>query len=187
MFYGCSSLREITCKNISDISQYVNSNWVYGVASVGVFEIDTEGYWNDTNKASHIPENWEIITGVLTNKYLTFRILTPGTILWETTTSDTTSKTISYSKDDGETWTDISSVDGAEITVVTGDKVLFKGNNTAYGDFVSNTDKSSKFGGTAKFNIEGNIMSLVSGDDFVESTSFNNNICIFKKIPKHII
>jgi len=183
MFYGCSSLREITCKNISDISQYVNLNWVYGVASAGVFEIDSEGNWNDTNKASHIPENWEITTGVLTNKYLTFRILTPGTILWENTTSDTTSKTISYSKDDGETWTDItSSLEGAEITVVAGDKVLFKGNNTAYGYFANNTDKSSKFGGTAKFNVEGNIMSLISGDDFAESTSFNNNAQVFRNL-----
>ena len=175
MFYGCSSLREIICKNISDISQYVNSNWVYGVASTGVFEIDNEGYWNDTNKASHIPENWEITTGVLTNKYLTFRILTPGTISW-LTTNESYVKTISYSKDGGETWTDItSSIEGTEINVVTGDKVLFKGNNAAY----STNSYYSRFNGTAKFNVEGNIMSLIDGDDFVESTSFNNNTYVF--------
>jgi hypothetical protein len=64
-------------------------------------------------------------------QYLTFEILTGGTILWKAATTGVT-RTISYSVNYGE-WTEItSSTGGTEINVSAGDKVRFKGNNTAY-------------------------------------------------------
>ena len=172
MFYECSSLNKITCKNISDISQYVNTNWVYGVASEGTFEINENGNWNEQNIASHIPTNWKIDDGDYSEKYFTFKILTDGTILWKGTGTNATynALTISYSKDNGTTWTDITATsEGAEINVVAGDKVLIKGNNTRYA--YDNKNHSGFTAGTATYNIEGNIMSLIYGDNFINQTS----------------
>ena len=66
-----------------------------------------------------------------------------------------------------------------------GNLVRFRGSNTTYA-----TDKSNYSGfegGTATYDIEGNIMSLLYGDNFAESTTFQGNSYIFcslfKKAP----
>lgn len=94
--------------------------------------------------------------------YLTFDIITSGTILW---VSSGLTKTISYSKDDGTIWTPITSTtEGTAINVSAGDKVLFKGSNDKYAN--SKTAFTAFSGGTATYNAEGNIMSLIYGDNF---------------------
>lgn len=101
--------------------------------------------------------------------YLTFDIISGGTIVWKGSGGDT--RTISYSINDGE-WTEItSSAEGALINTNTGDKVRFKGTNNRY---ASGKDVASMFsGGTAEYNAEGNVMSLIGGDNFTGLTSFN--------------
>ena len=90
--------------------------------------------------------------------YLTFEILTGGTINWKTYNSANT-KTISYSKNGGA-WTDITaSTGGTSFNVDAGDTVLFKAEN---GTYSGNTFRDS----TSYFNLSGNIMSLLYGDDF---------------------
>lgn len=174
MFYGCSSLSNIVCYNVSDISEYVLLDWINGVAPSGIFEINYNGNWNDINKTSHIPANWTINNDYnypWENEYLQFDVLTDGTILWKGTGSNATYSvlTISYSKDNGTTWTDITATsEGTEINVVTGDKVLFKGNNTRYAWDKKNY--SSFTGGTSTFEAKGNMMSLLYGDDFIGQT-----------------
>lgn len=115
--------------------------------------------------------------------YLTFDVLTSGTILWKQVGS--VSKTISYSVDSGTTWTQITATTaGTAINVSAGDKVLFKGNNEKYANDKNNYS-AFETGGTATYNIEGNIMSLIYGDDFSGKTSFSSgtyNFCsIFKQ------
>jgi len=103
--------------------------------------------------------------------YLTFRVTEGGTILWKKIGS--VAKTISYSVDDGETWTEITaSSAGTAINVSAGDKVLFKGVNSKYANDKNNY--SGFDGGTAKYDVEGNIMSLVSGDSFTQATAFTS-------------
>jgi hypothetical protein len=101
--------------------------------------------------------------------YLTLDVVTDGTILWKQVGSNS-SKVISYSKDNGTTWTDITATsEGTEINVLTGDKVLIKGNNPRY-----SWDKNSYSaftGGTATYNVKGNIMSLIYGDNFIGQTA----------------
>ena len=100
--------------------------------------------------------------------YLTFDILTGGTIIWKKNVNSTPSKTIQYSTDNGSTWTSITSTrSGVTINVETGDKLLFKGLNNNYGEF-SDEAYYNFFGGTAQFNLSGNILSLIYGDDFME-------------------
>jgi len=115
--------------------------------------------------------------------YLTFRVLTSGTISWKSFGNVT--KTIEYSIDNGA-WTSITSTsEGVTISVVQGNLVRFRGSNTTYA-----TDKSNYSGfegGTATYDIEGNIMSLLYGDNFAESKTLPDGsytFCsLFKKAP----
>lgn len=106
--------------------------------------------------------------------YFTFDILTSGTVMWKADGSSST-KTVSYSINDGA-WTDITSTSGgATFSVSAGDTVRFKGSNTQYCN--ANKSNYSHFGGTsssngtATYNVSGNIMSLVAGDNFVGVTT----------------
>ena len=107
------------------------------------------------------------------NQYLTFDIISGGTISWFATDSAST-KTISYRKNGGD-WTDITSttgetllIGGVKFDVSAGDIVEFKGNNNAYG--TNWYDCSTFWGSTAIFNVYGNIMSLLYGDGFINRT-----------------
>lgn len=111
-------------------------------------------------------------TGV--SEYLTFRIQTGGDIRWRTN-SATSPKTISYSKDDGATWSAITSnSQGAYIHVNAGDIVRLKGDNASYSGngFTAST--------SVAFTVEGNIMSLINSTGFATATTltasdtFNN-------------
>ena len=71
-----------------------------------------------------------------------------------------------------------SSSAGETISVTQGDVVRLKGTNTTYAttnqDYVGfgNTDAEGILG-TATFNVEGNAMSLIYGDNFANQTSLS--------------
>lgn len=113
--------------------------------------------------------------------YLTFNVLTGGNILWKSIGSGQ-EKTISYSINDGE-WTSITATSsGTVIPVSVGDTVRFKGTNSTYAKDKSNY--SGFDGGTATYNVEGNMMSLIYGDNFVGNNTLTGtyNFCsIFKQ------
>ena len=122
-------------------------------------------YCTEENEVHYNPFSWA-------DEYLTFDIVTEGTIVWKTSDSNNV-KTISYSINNGE-WADItSSTEGDSFNVSVGDKVRFKGNNTAYG--VHNFNYNTFNGSTASFNVQGNIMSLTNGDSFANATTFKSN------------
>lgn len=113
--------------------------------------------------------------------YLTFDILTSGTLRWGTYGTGH-ADVIQYSINNGP-WTSITASTASTISVTAGDKVRFKGTNTTYAKDKSNYAGFDS-GGTATFNIEGNIMSLVYGDNFVGNTALTStyNFCsIFKQ------
>ena len=114
--------------------------------------------------------------------YLTLDVLTGGTILW--VARNNVAKTISYSTNSGESWTEITaSSTGTPINVSAGDKVLLKGSNEQY---ATGKDAGSGFsGGTAYYNVEGNVMSLIGGDSFTGLTSFNNKSWVFHNLFAH--
>ena len=110
-------------------------------------------------------------------KPLTFNILSAGTINWKATNSSET-KTIEYKINNGN-WASITSNAGETaptITVNAGDKIQFRGNNAQYGG-INKWGKVfyNSFGGsTAGFSVEGNIMSLIYGDDFKNKLTINS-------------
>ena len=100
--------------------------------------------------------------------YLTFDILSTGTLKWKSNGSNAT-KTISYSINNGE-WINITSSSSATISVQQGDVVRFKGSNTRYCE-EHKSNYSGFANGTATFNISGNIMSMTAGDNFANVTT----------------
>ena len=198
MFYGCSSLNNIKCYNVEDISEYVSSDWVTGVAASGTFYINNKGDWNETNTASHIPENWTINNDYngYHLKYFTIDIIedgvfTFGPVIEKTNVAYADDITISYSVNDAEWVTTVVPQECITLNVSTGDKIRFKGTNTHYCNtsgtdphkqwyFVFGPGTSEALGSnytktTAKFNAYGNTMSLLYGDDFVEQTVLTSN------------
>ena len=104
--------------------------------------------------------------------YLTFEIIGDGDIKWETRDASFT-RTIEYKKNDGE-WTEIiSTTSGTNISVVAGDLVQFRGKNKAYG--IPGASNCSFYGTTARFNVYGNIMSLVKRWGFYKMKTVGPN------------
>ena len=110
-------------------------------------------------------------------EYLTTVALEDGTIsfnIWKSMGTDMITS-ISYSTDNGETWTTTSNQDNKseniviDVDVNTGDKVLWKGIATQtgyndedyYGDYVG-----SFFSSDCEFDAKGNVMSLLYGDNY---------------------
>ncbi len=94
---------------------------------------------------------------------------------------------ISYSIDNGNTWTTTVNVDNEEVIVTTpliksGNKILWKSNAVQYcyqpdsaevgSDLPLENAGFSTFDSSGKYKISGNIMSLLYGDDFVGKTEF---------------
>ena len=129
------------------------------------------------------PEN----TVDYSKQYLTFEVVEGGTIEFEAT-DESVSKTISYSLDNGETWTDLTSSTSYQSmggTLSVGDKVLVKGINDTYAS--NDLGYYNHFISTAKINVYGNIMSLISGDNFVDNktlTQINTFYSLFSNNSK---
>ena len=103
------------------------------------------------------------------SKPLTFNIISAGTIVWRVNQL-ASAKSIEYKKNDGE-WTTITSNTGASapsISVNAGDAVQFRGDNVVY---AVSPSYYNMFVGTAKFEVEGNIMSLINSKNFATATT----------------
>ena len=111
--------------------------------------------------------------------YFTMVVTVGGNVTW----NGTNDNALSYSTDDGETWSTASS--NITLPVNEGDKVLWKGTTTpiefpprGIGNFSGDTN--------VRYSVQGNAMSLLYGNDFKGQTSladkryalyglFNNN------------
>lgn len=99
-------------------------------------------------------------------------------IYYKKQNSTTPKRTIYYSKDGGATWTSLNPSTGnaSYIPVAPGDKVFVKGNSNNYsGCYFTNHD-TADYSTYSHYNISGNILSLVYGDDFSGQTSTTSNI-----------
>ena len=125
-------------------------------------------------------------------EYLAFTALTSGTFSLSIPSNvDTTCITsVSYSLDDGETWTTTSNTSNAVTittpTVQTGGTVLWKGNGSTFG---KTTDAGfyAYFSTTGDFAASGNVMSLLYGDNFIGETTLTEDcafVRLFYGLPK---
>jgi len=102
--------------------------------------------------------------------YLTFEAL-------EDTTFSFSRNAIQYSTDNGTTWTTLSASTNTP-TVSTGNKILFKKTNPTITDGYG----IGTFSSTGRFNVSGNIMSLLYGDNFENQTSLSGKNYVFAQM-----
>ena len=111
-------------------------------------------------------------------QYFTYEALSSGTInlTYEDSSSVSTPLSVSYRKNGGD-W-NTGTFGSTSVSVNAGDKVEFKGNNSAYIVRVvsgyTTYNIYNQFNTTAKCNIYGNIMSLVYGDNFIGNTGISS-------------
>lgn len=126
---------------------------------------------------THLSETVNILQNGLDydTTYLTFQILSGGTISWYSTSSANT-KTVEY-RINGGNWNSItSSTGGTEFTANTGDIIEWRGDNAAYGksDGHYNLDWNGFAGTDCQFNVYGNIMSLINSTAFSAATTLQS-------------
>lgn len=92
-------------------------------------------------------------------------------------TSQATS--MSYSIDGGETWVTMtvrsSTSQSLSVTLNSGETVIWKGVATQWASGSTNSTYYSNFSSTGSFDVSGNIMSLLYGDNFIGQTLLNRN------------
>ena len=101
------------------------------------------------------------------DEYLTFIALGNGTF----TFTPQNNNVISYSIDNGENWTE-----GNSVSVANGDKVMWKGTMTPTSSGIG------KFSSTGSFDVKGNVMSLLFGDDFKNKTDLTGKAYAFYRL-----
>ena len=163
-YYSDGTTVDVTSEATITGSQVIPSTDIEEVHSAGTLTL-TASYSGFTATGS-VDVYQEAAVLDFSKKPLTFNILSGGTIVWKASESDSSvSKTIEYKLNNGA-WVSITSNAGSSaptITVNSGDKIQFRGNNAQYANSVS---FFNSFGGSALFEAEGNIMSLIYGDDF---------------------
>lgn len=125
----------------------------------------------DVYQAAYVP----------TESYLEFNIISGGTIYWFKG-ANAAAKSIEYSINGGN-WTTVTSLTNSAstgtntITVTNGDKVRFRGTNSTYcgGTTMAYTNR---FITTARFDLHGNVMSLINSTSFANLTSFTDNYAL---------
>ena len=101
-------------------------------------------------------------------QYLTFRAREAGTFSF--------SNAMSYSLDSGTTWTTLEGGTSTP-TIASGETVMWKGNSRPYEGGGIGT-----FSSTGEFDVEGNAMSLLFGDDFEGETSLTGKDYAFQTL-----
>lgn len=140
-----------------------------------VLEEYSVSYVNEENKVYTTPENSGQGSVDYSTMYTTFEALEDGTFSFS---KNGTGEDIQYSKDNGTTWTPLAS--GEKVSIVAGEKVMWKSTITPVSQIGIGT-----FSSTNKFNVCGNIMSLLYGDSFKGITTFENLPYIFYGLFKH--
>lgn len=132
-------------------------------------------------------------TEYYTKQYLTFEAVEDSvfTFTMDDKLPTTCVASVSYSLDDGKTWTATANVDSEEVVVTTptvkaGKSVLWKGDAVQYcyqpdsadvGDDMPLTNAGfGKFKSSGQYKISGNIMSLLYGDDFEDKKVFKEYV-----------
>ncbi len=108
--------------------------------------------------------------------YLAFEAIESGTFTLTIPSGLATSalEYVRYSTDGGATWETIKNVDSQQVVITTptiaaGDKVLWRGKGSKY---ANNTSAYSNFSSTGKYNVSGNIMSLLHDSSFEDKVAF---------------
>lgn len=138
----------------TDFDQSVQTSLNKADSAVQTVKVNGTTVTPDANKVVNVqvPTDYQVD---YSKQYLTFTALEDGTFQFS-------QNALQYSLDDGKTWETLAA-NTATPTITTGSKIIWKQTGLTpsipYG--------IGTFSSTCKFNVSGNIMSLLYGDDFV--------------------
>jgi len=169
MFQDCRSLNLITCLATDISASLCTANWVTGVAPTGTFtKAASMTSW--TTNFDGIPNGWTVQDYTpqhdYSKDYFTTVAKSDGTISFS---GSSATNLLSYSVNGGE-WAQ-QTAQGEAVTVATGDEVRWKGTNLSIDGIYGIGHVNS----TCQFDVEGNVMSLISGDSFDDTATLANN------------
>lgn len=144
--------------NVGD--EYIIGELVESASSWCEAEVQTKWVLNRDKSTCRI-DDYE-------NEYLTFIPLENGNFGFKPMSADTTERdisanTYSYSTDSGQTWTTLRAGQHTG-TIIKGHKVMWKWSGS--GSLVFSQIGMCQFESSGRFNVEGNVMSMIYGDDF---------------------
>ena len=172
MFNGCSNLNYIKCLATDISASNCTNGWLTRVAATGTFEGVLLDQW-PTN-GSGIPNGWTTIDNFdYSSIPLTFKVLTSGMISWRADNTGYT-KELSY-RVNGGSWTTITSTTaGVQMSFNSDDIVEFKSDGPcATGN--SRTNRFRDYSSDLRFNIYGNIMSLIDSTGYTTATTVDDH------------
>ena len=183
MFYGCSNLNYIKAMFTTTPSATYTDSWVSGVAATGTFIKNPMATWNVTG-VNGVPTGWTIEydfpvmfdyfkTRAIDNSAFTL------SLAQELTTNNM--QYVEYSLNNGETWIKTNNVNNQTVTITTptisaGDYVLWRGLGSCL-SISSGNNRHSSFSSSGRYEIDGNIMSLISCSANLSGNA--NFICLF--------
>ena len=158
--YICSGTNKMT-KEIEQVSYDGGTTWQNVVPEESRAALPVIEY-NSTD-CGYIPHDYS-------KDYLTFIPISGSSTFGYNTTNTIPDKNnvVYYSLDSGSTWNSMAS--GGTVTVGQGNKIYWKASGLGAG-----LSGIGKFSSTGKFIVEGNSMSLVSGDSYESATAIIKN------------
>lgn len=202
MFSGCSSLNYIqfhALDNIVCVHDYdalYTLDWVNGVASEGVFCIQTgagiyenQGTWHG-NYNNAIPSGWVVTFIASEEDYFITTPIDDITNFFLTIGSNVGTgnvRSISYSTDSGNTWVTSANTGSGGLTVVVnnvgvGDEVWWYGEGLRFAIGLDDPNYYSRFhtNDQKRFVARGNIMKLLKGPSASVNTTIEGNSAFYK-------
>jgi len=159
MFNACSSLNFIKAAFITEPSSTYTHEWVDGVAATGQFFKGVGADWNVVG-VNGVPSGWTILSFETVYFAMANKDEYYGCDI--SFTAATTGDKLYYSRDYGQNWSEYTEPIETEYN----ENILFKGQLTANG-----SNGIGKFATTGMFNVYGNVMSLIYGDNFSGNTA----------------
>lgn len=196
LFTDCWCDNEYYKTETEDTSYYddstdpsLDSGYYNMFSKYGVFVKNRNAKYDNSQGISSIPEHWEIVYSDKKEyffKPLTFKALEDSTIFYFTKKNTVSSDKLYYSLDEGKTWTECNFDNNVfnSPTLNNGDTISLKGNlthpampqnqsssyiNGGIGSFKTNI-VNNKY---KKYDIYGNIESLVHNDEFIYGKGIN--------------
>lgn len=169
MFFDCKNLNFIKAAFVTEPSSTYTHAWVggsnsdYGVAASGNFFKGINAKWNEVSPNA-IPSGWTVLSFETVYFSMTNKDEYYGCDI--TFTPATVGDKLYYSRDFGQTWTEYTET----ITTVYNENIQFKGELNANG-----SNGIGTFSTTGMFNVYGNVMSLIYGDNFANHTTLKAN------------
>ena len=172
-FKDCTNLNTITSEIRNPFAINENVFSTYSTATLIVPAGTKSAYQNTAgwNKFAKIIENSSGVDNPdYPNQYLTFVARERGSFSFNGTSSNNVDNSfIYYSLDEGSSWTALAR-NVQSPTIQAGERIMFKGTLTPLYHNVEGAEAIigiGRFSSTGRFDVEGNIMSILYGDDFI--------------------